>query len=87
MPDKVAAGLFIVVAGAEKMLLTPQLVAAVQQLHFENGWILSGATALLSNLVSNVPAVLILKPFIANLPDPGRAWQIVAMPNAPSKRE
>ena len=73
------AGLFIVVAGAEKMLLTPQLVATVQQLHFENGWILSGATALLSNLVSNVPAVLILKPFIANLPDPGRAWQIVAM--------
>ena len=56
------AGLFIVVAGAEKMLLTPQLVATVQQLHFENGWILSGATALLSNL----------KPFIANLPDPGR---------------
>jgi Na+/H+ antiporter NhaD/arsenite permease-like protein len=73
------AGLFIVVAGAEKMLLTPQLVAAVKQLHFENGWILSGATALLSNLVSNVPAVLILKPFIANLPDPDRAWQIVAM--------
>jgi len=73
------AGLFIVVAGAEKMLLTPQLVATVQQLHFENAWILSGATALLSNLVSNVPAVLILKPFIANLPDPGRAWQIVAM--------
>jgi Na+/H+ antiporter NhaD/arsenite permease-like protein len=73
------AGLFIVVAGAEKMLLTPQLIAAVQQLHFENAWILSGATALLSNLVSNVPAVLILKPFIAKLPDPGRAWQIVAM--------
>jgi hypothetical protein len=55
------AGLFIGVAAAEKKLLTPQLVAAVQQLHFENGWILSGVTALLSNLVSNVPAVLILK--------------------------
>jgi hypothetical protein len=40
------AGLFIVVAGAEKILLTPQLIAAVQQLHFENAWILSGATAL-----------------------------------------
>ena len=73
------AGLFIVVAGAEKMLLTPQLIAAVQQLHFENAWILSGTTALLSNLVSNVPAVLILKPIITNLPEPGRAWQIVAM--------
>ncbi|TPV98079.1 MAG: putative transporter [Beijerinckiaceae bacterium] len=36
-------------------------------------------TAALSNLVSNVPAVLILKPFIMNLPDPGRAWRIVAM--------
>lgn len=29
--------------------------------------------------MSNVPAVLILKPFITNLPEPGRAWQIVAM--------
>jgi Na+/H+ antiporter NhaD/arsenite permease-like protein len=73
------AGLFIVVAGAEKVLLTPQLIAAVQQLHLENAWILSGTTALLSNLVSNVPAVLILKPFVANLPAPGRAWEIVAM--------
>lgn len=73
------AGLFIVVAGAEKILLTPQLIAAAQKLHFENAWILSGLTALLSNLVSNVPAVLVLKPFVENLPDPGRAWQIVAM--------
>jgi Na+/H+ antiporter NhaD/arsenite permease-like protein len=40
---------------------------------------LSGVTAALSNLVSNVPAVLILKPFIVSLPDPGRAWRIVAM--------
>jgi Na+/H+ antiporter NhaD/arsenite permease-like protein len=29
--------------------------------------------------VSNVPAVLILKPFIVSLPDPDRAWRIVAM--------
>ncbi|QBR69959.1 anion transporter [Beijerinckiaceae bacterium] len=73
------AGLFVIVAGAEKMLLTPQLTAAVQQLHLANPWILSGSTALLSNLVSNVPAVLILKPFVVDLPDPDKAWQIVAM--------
>ncbi|HEX3497488.1 MAG TPA: anion transporter [Methylocella sp.] len=73
------AGLFIVVAGAEKVLLTANLTAAVARLHFENAWILSGVTAFLSNLVSNVPAVLILKPFVVNLPDPGRAWRIVAM--------
>jgi Na+/H+ antiporter NhaD/arsenite permease-like protein len=73
------AGLFIVVAAAEKVLLTANVMTAVNQLHFENAWILSGVTAALSNLVSNVPAVLILKPFILNLPDPGRAWRIVAM--------
>ncbi len=73
------AGLFIVVAGAEKVLLTANLTASVAWLHLENAWILSGVTALLSNLVSNVPAVLILKPFVMNAPDPGRAWRIVAM--------
>jgi len=73
------AGLFIVVAGAEKVLLTTILTAAVNRRHLENAWILAGVTAALSNLVSNVPAVLILKPFIMNLPDPGRAWRIVAM--------
>jgi Na+/H+ antiporter NhaD/arsenite permease-like protein len=73
------AGLFIVVAGVEKALLTPDAIATAGQLHFENAWILAGVTAFLSNLVSNVPAVLILKPFIMHLPDPGKAWRIVAM--------
>ncbi|WOJ89431.1 anion transporter [Methylocapsa polymorpha] len=73
------AGLFIVVAAAEKILLSQQVMAATQQLHLENAWILSAATALLSNLVSNVPAVLALKPFIADLADSHRAWLIVAM--------
>jgi Na+/H+ antiporter NhaD/arsenite permease-like protein len=30
-------------------------------------------------VVSNVPAVLLLKPFVPNLPDPQRAWLIIAM--------
>ncbi len=74
------AGLFIVVAGAEKVLVTPNLIEAVAgQFHFEDPWYLSGATAILSNLVSNVLAVLIVKPFVTHLPDPGKAWRIVAM--------
>lgn len=36
-------------------------------------------TAVLSNLVSNVPAVLMLKPFVSNLADPQSAWLAVAM--------
>ncbi len=42
-------------------------------------WRLSLVTAVLSNIVSNVPAVLILRPFIPALPDAGRAWLVVAM--------
>ena len=36
-------------------------------------------TAALSNIISNVPAVLVLKPFVQNLPDADRAWLVVAM--------
>jgi Na+/H+ antiporter NhaD/arsenite permease-like protein len=72
-------GLFIVVAGVEKTVLTPDVVAAVGRLHLETMPILSAVTAALSNIVSNVPAVLALKPFIANLHDPQRAWLVVAM--------
>ena len=41
--------------------------------------VLSVVTALLSNLVSNVPAVLVLRPFVGALADPQRAWLTVAM--------
>ena len=64
------AGLFIIVAGAQHALLTPDVIAAVARLHLERLPVLSVVTAVLSNLVSNVPAVLVLKPFVAALPDP-----------------
>jgi len=73
------AGLFVVVAGAEQMFLTPQRIAAVQNLDLGNIWVLTTATAALSNLVSNVPAVMMLRPFVPALPDPERAWLIIAM--------
>jgi Na+/H+ antiporter NhaD/arsenite permease-like protein len=73
------AGLFVVVAGAEKVLLTPEAIAAVNSLRLGNVWILTAVTAALSNVISNVPAVLVLKPFVQNLPDADRAWLVVAM--------
>jgi Na+/H+ antiporter NhaD/arsenite permease-like protein len=73
------AGLFVVVAGFERMVLTPQVAAAIGGLHLASAPVLSLITAVLSNIVSNVPAVLVLRPFVAHLPDPGRAWLIVAM--------
>jgi Na+/H+ antiporter NhaD/arsenite permease-like protein len=72
-------GLFVVVAGLEKAVVTPDLVAAVGRLDLGAPAILSLVTAALSNIVSNVPAVLVLKPFIAGAQDPQRAWLVVAM--------
>jgi Na+/H+ antiporter NhaD/arsenite permease-like protein len=72
-------GLFVVVAGVEKILVTPGTLAAVGALHLDDARVLSAVTAVLSNLVSNVPAVLVLKPFVERLADPQRAWLVVAM--------
>jgi Na+/H+ antiporter NhaD/arsenite permease-like protein len=73
------AGLFVVVAGAERALLTPDVVASVQTLGLADPWRMSALTAALSNIVSNVPAVLALKSFIPPLADAHRAWLVVAM--------
>ncbi len=73
------AGLFIVVSGFEKSLLSPRIVAGIGRQHLDHTPVLALVTAALSNLVSNVPAVLVLKPFVAALPDPRRAWLVVAM--------
>ena len=72
-------GLFIIVAGTERELLTPKTIEAVGRLHLDTVPVLSVLTAALSNLVSNVPAVLLLKPFIVALRDHDRAWLVVAM--------
>jgi Na+/H+ antiporter NhaD/arsenite permease-like protein len=73
------AGLFVVVAAAEKTLLTPETIGAAQSLHLGNVYVLTTATALLSNIISNVPAVLALKPFVQGLADPNRIWLVIAM--------
>jgi Na+/H+ antiporter NhaD/arsenite permease-like protein len=73
------AGLFIVVAGLEKTVIGPDAVAAIGRLNLAATPALSAVTAVLSNLVSNVPAVLVLKPFVAGFGDPDHAWLVVAM--------
>ena len=73
------AGLFVVVAAAEKILLTPDLIGSVQAFHFANVYVLTVDTAVLSNIISNVPAVLALKPFVLGLPDQNRIWLVIAM--------
>ena len=40
---------------------------------------MSTLAAALSNIVSNVPAVLLLKPFVVHLPNARQAWLTLAM--------
>ena len=72
-------GLFVVVGGLEKAVITPDVRVAVGRQHLDNIVILGGVTAILSNVISNVPAVLVLKSFVPSLQDPQRAWLVVAM--------
>src|SRR4051812_6849495 len=72
------AGLFIVV-GAQNAVLTPAILSEAKALRLGDTAPLSAVTAVLSNLVSNVRAVLVLKPFVEQLADWQRAWLVVGM--------
>ena len=71
-------GLFIVVAGVERTALSAGLLAAAK-FRLESTVVLSACAAVLSNIVSNVPAVLVFKPMVGQLPDPRHAWLVLAM--------
>ncbi len=72
-------GLFVIIAGIEKTPLAADLFAFAGRYHLERTAPLSVFSALLSNLVSNVPAVLVFKTFVPRLADPVRAWLTLAM--------
>ncbi len=73
------AGLFVVIAGVEKSLLSGHIVDLVRRLQLDRIGILSVWSTVLSNLVSNVPAVLLFKPFVERLAYPNQAWLALAM--------
>ncbi len=73
------AGLFIVVAGVEKTSLERELFAYASQFGLDRVSVLTAFSALLSNVVSNVPAVLVFRPVVARLADPTLGWLTLAM--------
>jgi Na+/H+ antiporter NhaD/arsenite permease-like protein len=72
-------GLFIVIAGIEKTPLLDNLATLATHLQLNRVAVLSALAAVLSNAVSNVPAVLIFKPLMAHLANPSRGWLTLAM--------
>ncbi|MBL0161064.1 MAG: anion transporter [Bryobacterales bacterium] len=73
------AGLFIVVAGVEKTSLEEDLFRVARASGLHRPAVLTAFSAALSNLVSNVPAVLVFRPVISKLPDPVLGWLTLAM--------
>jgi Na+/H+ antiporter NhaD/arsenite permease-like protein len=73
------AGLFVVVAGVEKTSLGEELFRIASRFGLHRVAILSAFAGLFSNLVSNVPAVLMFRPVIPHLPDPTLGWLTLAM--------
>ncbi|MGA1998904.1 MAG: anion transporter [Terriglobales bacterium] len=72
-------GLFLIVGGAEQVGLTSMLLEVAQRWNLHNAGILTIVTAALSNLVSNVPAVMLLKSLPPGFQNPQHAWLVLAM--------
>jgi Na+/H+ antiporter NhaD/arsenite permease-like protein len=72
-------GLFLIVGGAENAGLTSYLFQAADRLNLQNVGIFTAVTALLSNFVSNVPAVMLLKSLAPTFHHPQTDWLVLAM--------
>ena len=72
-------GLFIIVAGAERAGLTTALLQPIARWDLHQTAIFVPLTAVLSNIVSNVPAVMLLRTLVVDFPDPQAGWLILAM--------
>ena len=72
-------GLFIIVAGAHRAGLTATLLEPFASWDLHRLGIFVPVTAILSNVVSNVPAVMLLRAVVGGFPDPHGGWLALAM--------
>lgn len=73
------AGLFVVTGAIESSGLSEQLFAWFSPILESGIAAFSIVTGVLSNIISNVPAVLLLRPEIAAFADPQQTWLALAM--------
>jgi Na+/H+ antiporter NhaD/arsenite permease-like protein len=72
-------GLFLIVGGAENAGLTGRLLEVGQRWNLQNSGSFAIVTAALSNIVSNVPAVMLLKSMVPGFANPQQGWLMLAM--------
>jgi Na+/H+ antiporter NhaD/arsenite permease-like protein len=72
-------GLFLIVGGAENAGIIGKFLLAGNYVNLHQPAAFTVATAALSNVVSNVPAVMLLKSFVPAFPNAHNAWLMLAM--------
>jgi Na+/H+ antiporter NhaD/arsenite permease-like protein len=72
-------GLFLIVGAVEQAGIAQQMLAIAEHLNLHNVWIFSGVTLALSNVVSNVPAVMLLKNLAPHYGGAQVFWLLLAM--------
>ena len=72
-------GLFIIVGGAEKAGITDQLLGLANHWNLHHPASFTVVVAVLSNVVSNVPAVMLLKSVVPGFENPHTGWLVLAM--------
>jgi Na+/H+ antiporter NhaD/arsenite permease-like protein len=72
-------GLFLIVGGAENIGMTDRLLIWGERLNVQRLGVLAVVTAALSNVVSNVPAVMLLKSLVPRFANPHTGWLVLAM--------
>lgn len=73
------AGLFIITEATSRTAAFAWLERTVLSGAAASPWMFSAATTAVSNVVSNVPAVMVLSPLAAGAADPASSWLILAM--------
>src|SRR5208283_471996 len=66
-------------SGAERVGVTQELLGVAERLNLHNPVIFAAVVTLLSNMVSNVPAVMLLKGLPPQIHDAHTAWLLLAM--------
>ncbi len=72
-------GLFLIVGGAQNAGLVGRLLDLGRRWDLQNAGVFVVATAALSNMVSNVPAVMVLKSIVPRFADAQQGWLLLAM--------
>jgi len=72
-------GLFLIVGGAENAGIVGNFLHIAEYWNLHRLGVFTVAVAILSNLVSNVPAVMLLKSIVPTFSNPRTAWLVLAM--------